>query len=84
MAEKSPEIDWRKGRAVSLLAEDSFAAQLMDAEFFAVAPAGSSGTGKIKAYVSSAWVEKPVKVWNGTSWVAKPLKRWNGAAWELA
>lgn len=42
-----------------------------------------SSTGKIKAYVSSSFVAKPVKVWNGSAWVVKPVKRWNGSAWVL-
>lgn len=46
--------------------------------------AGSVGTGKIKVWTGSAWLEKPVKVWNGAAWVEKPLKVWNGSAWVLA
>lgn len=44
----------------------------------AIAPAAG---GKIKAYVSGAFVAKPVKVWTGSAWVVKPLKRWNGSSW---
>ena len=78
MAEKSPELDWRQGRAENLFFDDGFAADLMQREFFADPPAGS---GLIKVWSGSAWVEKPVKVWTGSAWVTKPLKRWNGTAW---
>lgn len=78
MADKFPQTDWRKGRAVSLLFNDGFAADLMQTEFFAPPPAGA---GLIKVWTGSAWVEKPVKVWTGSAWVTKPLKRWTGSAW---
>lgn len=42
-----------------------------------------AGSGLIKVWNGSAWVEKPVKVWTGSAWVTKPLKRWTGSSWEL-
>lgn len=81
MAEKFPNLDWRRGQAVSLLAEDSFAADLMDEEFLADPPAG---TGLVKVWTGSAWAEKPAKVWTGSAWVTKPVKFWTGSAWEAA
>lgn len=81
MADKFPNLDWRRGRPTSLLMEEGFAADLMVSEFFAPPPAGS---GLIKVWNGSAWVEKPVKVWNGSAWVTKPVKFWTGSAWEAA
>lgn len=43
-----------------------------------------AGTGLVKVWNGSAWVEKPAKVWNGSAWVTKPVKFWTGSAWEAA
>lgn len=45
----------------------------------------STSTGKIKVYVNSSWVPKPIKVYLGGSWVVKPLKRYNATTsqWEV-
>ena len=67
MAEKFPQLDWRKGRANALLFDDGFAAELLETEFFDEPPAGTGGS--IKVWTGSAWVTKPVKVWNGSAWV---------------
>ena len=82
MAEKFPQLDWRKGRANALLFDDGFAAELLETEFFDEPPAGTGGS--IKVWTGSAWVEKPGKVWTGSAWVTKPVKVWNGSAWVLA
>lgn len=50
-------------------------------EFFEAPTPPPGGSGLIKVWNGTAWVEKPVKVWTGSAWVTKPLKRWNGTAW---
>jgi hypothetical protein len=38
-------------------------------------------TSSLKVRDATAWMKKPVNVWNGSSWLNKPVKRWNGSAW---
>jgi hypothetical protein len=79
MADKFPQHDWDEGDVLGLLFEDSFAADLMEDEFFADPP--PAGGGLVKVWSGSAWIEKPVKVWTGAAWATKPLKSWDGSAW---
>ncbi len=44
-------------------------------------PAAISNGGRIKVWLGSSWVEKPIKEWTGAAWVQKPLKVWNGTVW---
>ena len=78
MADKFPQLDWHNGAPENFLLDDGLAGALVDREFLAEPPAGS---GLIKVWNGSAWVEKPVKVWTGSAWVTKPLKRWTGSTW---
>lgn len=36
---------------------------------------------RLKVWMGTGWVAKPVKVWDGQAWVTKRLKGWNATDW---
>lgn len=78
MADKLPQLDWKSGRAESILLDEGFVSDLVEHDFFATAP---TGTSTIKVRLSGVWVEKPIKVYVSGVWISKPLKVWNNSSW---
>ena len=69
--------------AGTLVATATFASSQLASGIFVSwasnASSGTGGSGTIKTWNGSAWVEKPIKVWNGSAWVTKSIKVWDGS-----
>lgn len=47
---------------------------------FDLAPS-APGSGDVKVWNGTTWIDGTSKVWNGTAWIAGTRKVWNGTAW---